>query len=438
MEQNTPELNSTQTKQDPIIGTKVEIVTHNITLRSNDRSTKDVSTWRKAHIIAESVTNPRRTDLYNVYEDALLDGHLSGIIGKRIDTVLNKKLLFKKGDNPVPELEPIIKSKAFRDIITAILESKFWGISGLEFQPGTNLFLKKIPRKHIKPKWQIITLNEHDQEGISYTDLSNVWIIGDPDDLGLLLKCAFYALLKKGTITDWAEYIEIFGSPIITMTYEAGDVQTERKIDEVLNNIGNSTKIKIPRQAGLDVKDGKSSNGDGKLQETFIRIMNGEMSIVVLGNTETTSSSSSSGYAQAKTHSDQQMQIIKSDMMDVLDYLNTPHFLAILASYGLPVDGGMFEYDREVDVNYMQAKILVDKELHGIGVPFSKKYIYDTYAIDQPTTHEDTLTKADTTTEPPPPPKPKTKPKNLKDDDSAPITRAELKTMLADFFGPAL
>jgi hypothetical protein len=134
------------------------------------------------------------------------------------------------------------------------------------------------------------------------------------------------------------------------------------------------------------------------------------------------------------------MQIIKSDMMDVLDYLNTPHFLAILASYGFPIDGGMFEYDREVDVNYMQAKILVDKELHSIGVPFSKKYIYDTYAIDQPTTEEDTLTTAteNTSETPPPPPKPKTKPKNLKDDDSAPITRAELKTMLQDFFGQAL
>jgi hypothetical protein len=436
---NNTTTNDTQIKQDPVVGTEVKLVTQNITIRSNDRTTKDIGTWRRAHISAESVTTPNRARLYDVYEDVILDGHLTGIIGKRIDSVLNKRLLFKVGEKPVPEMEALIYSKPFRDIITLIMESKFWGISGIEFQPGKKLWFKKIPRKHIKPKWQIITLDEHATEGISYTNLSNVWIVGDPDDLGLLLKCGFYALLKKGTITDWAEYIEVFGSPIISMTYDAGDRQTELAIDDVLQKIGNSTKIKIPKQAGLDVKDGKASNGDGKLQDNFRNAMNAEMSIIVIGNTETTVSSKSSGFAQSKTHEKQQLEITKSDMFDVLDYLNSDHFINILAGYGYPVANGRFEYDREVDIAYMQAKIEIDKVAKEMGMPIGKKYMSETYAIDTPEAGDELTTSAAPPPENAPQPKDKSKtPPNLSDDsDSRPATIADIKAAFKDFFDQA-
>lgn len=362
---------------------KIELITQNISVRSIDRSKKDVSTWRNAHISAESVTNPNRTRLYDVYEDVLLDGHLTGIISKRIDTVLNKNLLFKRDRQTVDGMDKIINSKAFRDIVTEILLSKMWGISGMEFVPGDKIAFRRIPRKHIKPRWGIIAMEEHARQGIQYDGLANVWVIGDPEDLGLLLKCGFYALLKKGAITDWAEYIEVFGSPIMLMTYDAGDTQTDLALDKVLDNIGNSMRIKIPRQAGFDIKDGKASNGDGKLQETFRNAMNEEMSTIILGNTETTTSSSSSGYAQSSVHAEQQMQIIRSDMMYVLDHLNTGHFQNILRSYGLPVDGGSFCYDKEIDIAYMAQKILIDKELAAMGLSISKQYLYDTYSVTQ-------------------------------------------------------
>jgi hypothetical protein len=376
---------SMTTKKNTAANNKVEIVTQNITLRSNDRSKKDVGTWRRGLISAESVVNPNRTALYNVYEDVMLDGHLTGVINKRIDSVLNKRLLFTAGGTPVAEMKRIVNSKVFRDIISEIMLAKMWGISGMEFLPGDRLAFRRIPRKHIKPKWGIITMEQHATEGIPYEGLENIWVVGDADDLGLLLKCGFYALLKKGTITDWAEYIEIFGSPIITMTYDAGDRQTELKLDEVLDNIGNSTRIKVPRQAGLDVKDGKASNGDGSLQLEFVNAMNRELSTIILGNTETTTSSDSSGYAQSQIHAMQQLEITKSDMVDVLDTLNSTHFFNILRSYGLPMDGGMFEYDKEIDINYLEARVAVDKQLKDIGLPMGKKYFYDTYAIPVPT-----------------------------------------------------
>lgn len=426
-----------------------KIVTHNITVRSNDRTKKDVKTWRNAHIYAESVTNPQRVSLYNVYEDIRLDGHLIGITRKRIDSVLNKRLVFKKGESPVTDMQKTIQSKVFRSIIEEILLSRFWGISGIEFIPGEKLAFNRIPRKHIKPEQKFIAMEQYATTGIPYVGVPNIWIIGDADDLGLYLPCGFYALLKKGAVSDWAEYIELFGSPIICMYYDAGDRQTELKIDNVLDTMGNSTRLKLPNQAKLDVKDGKGSNGNGDLQGNFRKAMNEEMSVIVLGNTETTASSSSSGYAQSETHADQQLEIIKSDMLDVLDYLNSDQFIAILRSYGLPVEGGMFEYDSEVDINFMLNKIKVVKELHAIGLPLSKKDMYKTFSVDEPKAGDelgapepgdvpgDGVMVSDSRTT-----KPKRKPKKpvAEDlsDDQAPVTMADMKKMLTDFFGLAL
>ena len=72
-----------------------EIIINELNIRSVDRSRKDISTWRGALLSAESVYYPNRSRLYDLYEDVILDGHLSGVIAKRIDAVLNKELSFE-------------------------------------------------------------------------------------------------------------------------------------------------------------------------------------------------------------------------------------------------------------------------------------------------------------------------------------------------------
>lgn len=175
-------------------------------IRSVDRSNKDIGTWRTAHMTAESA-NANRSRLYDIYDDVLLDGHLSGIIGKRIDAVLNKTLRFEKDGKRVPEMDCLINSLAFRDIMCTVMQTIFWGISGIEFIPGKALGYNKLPRKHIKPQLGIISYDQNTVDGIPYAELANVWVMGNSDDLGLLLRCAPYAIYKRGGLSDWAQYI---------------------------------------------------------------------------------------------------------------------------------------------------------------------------------------------------------------------------------------
>ncbi len=364
-------------------------VMNEIILRNVDRTPKDILNWRNALINAESIYYPNRTRLYDLYLDVLLDGHLTGIINKRLDTVLNKSLKFINDDKEVEELESLINSRAFREMCRAILLTQFWGITGFEFIPGEKFEFEEIPRKHIKPELGVIAPEQSFYEGIPYEGASNIWIIGKKREYGLLLQCSPYALFKKGDFADWAQFVEIFGQPIRIGKYDAYDVKTKEQLSAALENAGGSLSIMIPKQADFEIMDGKISNGDGQLQERLWKACNDEMSIIVLGNTETTNNSNGGSNAKAQVHGQQQKEIAKSDMQFVLDYINSPQFISILKSYGYKVEVGRFVYENELDVNSLSQKIIIDAQIKELGIPIDDEYFYETYGIPKPDNYDE-------------------------------------------------
>ena len=338
---------------------------HDFTQIAPDRSRKDVQSLKQGVESAELIHFPNRVLLYDLYHDVLsMDGFLTGIVSKRINSVLNKKIKFlDTSGKEVEEVTKLIKSNVGRDLITKIIESVIWGISGVEFKVGKDFEFEEIPRKHIKPEKGIITKSQYGfsvESGFKIEDLPFVWVIGKKNDLGLLLACSLYAIYKRGNFGDWAQYVEIFGQPVRIMEYDAYDTKTKEELRGILNKSGNSLAMMIPKQASFQMLDGKQSNGDGKLQESFKKACNEEMAIAILGNTETTSSSSSSGYAQSKEHGEQQDEITASDLIYVENLLNSKQFFNILRSYGYPIDGGKFEFELDLNLGKLKQRLEID------------------------------------------------------------------------------
>jgi Protein of unknown function (DUF935) len=358
------------------------IINH-LQIRSANRSKKDISDWRAAHVSAESVYYPTRTRLYDMYDDVMLDGHLYGIVSKRIDAVLNKQLYFEREGKKVAAMDELIQSNTFRDIVRIIMQTPFWGLSGLEFIPGTQLQFQPIPRKHIKPDTGLITYEQNGTEGMEYASFRNIWVIGGNNDLGVLLRCAPYALYKRGNLSDWAQYIELYGQPVRIIYYDAYDTQTKAELKELLEESGSSLSLMIPKQAEFEMRDGKFTNGDGSLQHTFMQALNDEMSVIVLGNTETTTSSTGSGYAQSKVHNGQQYEITRSDLVYTANMLNHPAFIAVLQSYGYPVGDGKFRFSKDADLEFLKQRMEIDLQL-AQRIPVPESYWYETYGIPRP------------------------------------------------------
>lgn len=365
-------------------------IIHDLTLVSPDRSSKDIGKLKESVVSAESVYFPNRVLLYDLYHDILsMDGFLRGIIQKRIDAVLNKKIKFiKKDGKQDDDITDLINGQTGRDMITLLMESKLWGISGMEFVIGEELSFKEVPRKHIKPEKGVITKSQYGvSDGFEYEDMPFVWVVGKKTDLGLLLACSMYGIYKRGTFGDFAQYVEIFGQPVRIMKYDAYDTKTKQELKGLLDNSGSSLAMMIPKQAEFEMLDGKTSNGDGKLQVSLKDACNEEMSIAILGNTETTVSSSSSGYAQSKEHGEQQDELTVSDLIFVENLLNSKKFKSILQSYGFDVNG-KFEFELDLNLTKLKLRMEIDQFV-STKVPIADDYWYETYGIPKPDNYDE-------------------------------------------------
>lgn len=373
----------------PTIAKPASIIINDFTQVSPDRSRKDIRLLRQAIEQAEQVNIPSRAALYDIYHDNItIDGHLAGIIDKRRDTVRNKTIQFVNAEGRiVDELSQLIESEAFYDLCGIIIDSVFWGISGVQFIAGDKFAFVEIPRKHILAERAEIARSQYDTTGLPVSNIQGAWLIGKPHNLGKLLTCMLYAIYKRGGLGDLAQYVEIFGQPVRIIHYDAYDTKTRDELRKMAREAGSSLVMMIPKQAQFEMLDGKSSNGNGELQRTFINTCNEEMSIAILGNSETTTSSASSGYAQAKEHSKQQQEIIKADMKLLLNTLNSPFFLGILALYGYPVEGGRFVFEQEVDLAALTQRINIDIQL-AERIPIDDNYWYNTYGIPKPDNYD--------------------------------------------------
>jgi hypothetical protein len=366
------------------------LVVNQVEIRSVDRTPKDIQDYVSAQRAAESVSHPLWRAMFDIYTKADEDGHITGIVEKRIAAVVNKEISFenKKTKEKVDALDDLIGSEEFRDVQKLIMQRIFWGVSGMEFIPGEKFKFKIVPRKHIKTHLRRITKNENGDEGTQYDERPNIWILHKEGEYGLYWKASFYAIYKRANWGDWAQYAEIFGMPVRVIEYDPEDEQAKIELDEILEESGSAMCIKIPRGCGFEMKDGKASNGDGQLFERMKDSLNAELSVLILGNTETTTNGKTGTGAKSEIHQEQQLEYTKDDLKYMVNMLNSDEFIAILKSYGYPVDGGHFVVKKEVDLKQVAAKLSIMKQVQELGEPIDADEIYETSGLRKPKDYE--------------------------------------------------
>lgn len=405
--ENGNELGTTTVSDKPNTGEKAEQISKKIVLTTTDLNSKDAGKWLTARKHAINVYYPNLSRLFDFYDYVLgIDSTLSGLVKKRQTAVLNKQLLYKNGDEQVEAMDEFIRSGKFKALLRQFLWDRQYGRGAVEFKPGQEFNWVPIPRKHVKTKWQVISKSQEGIDGYDYTKYKNVFVV-DNNDLGDLLSCSLAAAYKKDAIGDWAELIEIWGEPTQVIYYQAFNPQVLEELDAVLEKAGSSRRIKLPEGAKYEHHENKGGNSTGDLQMQFIDLMNKEMAIAQVGGTETTGTSKGSGHAQSEVHYKVQLEVIKEDMDYLVDLLNDPQLHKIFKSYGIPVtEGGYWEFDSEIDIDYITKQKEVIKTALEMNLPISTKHIYDTLAIPEPSA-TDTLIS----------PKPAQKPEEENEDD---------------------
>ncbi len=434
------------------------IVIQNIQVRPIVRQAQDIEKWRNALKYAEAIVG-YRVALYDLYEEVLLDGVLKNLMAKRILGVTKTRLKFiDKSGQEVPAIMDLIGKKAFRQLRKEIMLQKFWGIGVVELIKEMDEFkIYSVPRKHILPKEGKIVKEQYGSEGIEYrTPPYNKYVLelGSSTDLGLILQACQYVIYKRGAFGDWAHYAEIFGMPFREARYDGYDQGVRHQLETALENMGSAGYAILPKEAELTLHESKSTQGSAELYNMLRKACNDEMAILILGQTETTTSSSSSGYAQSKTHQEVEGAINADDKEDELGVLNE-QVIPILKNLGYPTDGGLFVHEPEAEHVTMKDRVgIIDVVKNKIKAPVDDDYVYELTGIPKPKNYdalkedmnaaeelaEEQLAQeplADGNGQKPKPTNKKAKQPVVKKEDSKLTLTERIRLAVADFFDPA-
>jgi len=357
-----------------------------IILQSPELFHFDIGKYMAALETAEAIDFHNRTQLYDIFHSIITtDGHLSGIVDKRLSAVSRERFEFQRDGKPVDEVNRQIRSPWFRAWVKDAVASKLWGFSLFQFRRDEKGWITYdlIDRKHFDPVTNQILMYEMDVTGVPLEAFDNCLLVcDDPRGVGKLATCAPYALYKRGNMGDWAQFCQIFGMPIREYTYSAGDEDARKRLLADARKQGANAVYIHPEGSSMTLHEAAGKSGTVDLYERFLDNCNDEMSIAVLGNTLTTKSDTNGTQALGTVQAKEQIKITEDDIQFVLDLLNYD-MTDIFAALGVSTENGEFVW---IEPKYQdkQVQINVVSKLKEMGLPMSDDYLYETFDVEKP------------------------------------------------------
>ena len=344
-----------------------------------------LDTYMDAIRSAENVDYTRRSNLYDIYNDTLLDPHLFSVAQKRKAGTLKRRIEFRREGVPDDKVNGQISSPWFLRFIEDALDAQFWGFTLVQFYINDKGWIDyfHVPRKHVDPVLGLIKRRQSDTIGIPFTDYPDLLMVKGKEPLGILARTAPYVIYKRGSMGDWAQFSEIFGMPIRKYTYDAADPESRSAaIDDAMSQ-GSASVFICPDGTNLEFVEAGNKTGSAEVYASLIDRCNAEMSKAVLGNTLTTEASETGTQALGTVHSKVEDELVAQDGLFILNLLNY-EMTDIFAALGVNTDGGEFVFVEEEVLTLIQKAELLQKAHEVFRLPMSDEYLYEALNIEKP------------------------------------------------------
>lgn len=350
----------------------------------------DTFQWTQAVKNAKNWDFTRRRQLYDMYESCLLDSHMLGIIRQRRIAISQFPIEFVNKSGEVDEkVMEHLRAPWFRDFLKSLLDVWLYGFSAYQFWKDEEGWIKftNIDKRHIQPFTKEVLQLSSNISGKPLASFPNTLFLGESSDIGALATAVPWVLWKRQSVSDWVQFSQVFGMPIREYVYSAGDEETRLQlIDDALNQGANAVYIH-PDGSDMKLIESGNKSGSSELYKSLRDTCNEELSLLVLGNTLTSTSATHGTQALGTVHEDQQDAIAQDDRGYVLDVLNY-YMTDIFSAMGINADGGEFRYreDKKIDPN---AQINIVTQLHNMGLPMDDDYLYETFNITKPENYDE-------------------------------------------------
>lgn len=350
------------------------IIINEIVVQPPQRRVYDVGDWRTA---LRSADSGRVKQLYDLYDDALIDGVLSDAIEKRVDAVINSELTFQdKSGMEVEAMTGLIDTSDFETLLREIIKAKFYGRAGvaMDFNDGFHVF--PIVPKYIDLTNKTILKQDTDETGYPYEDDRRFLVLGKPLDYGLLLKTVPYVIYKRGGFGDYSQWLELFGMPQRIGKYNTYDPESRKLLEQAFKMAGSAPYVIVPKETEIETKE--SIGGNGTSYNEFRQACNEEVLITILGQTLTTIQGNRGARALGEIHKEVEEAKNKADIRFVQRILNEK-ILPVLLSQGYPVESGKFVFPKAAEPLSVEDVVQLSAVM---DIPQS--FLHDKYSIPVP------------------------------------------------------
>lgn len=355
----------------------------------------DMRAYMSAVNAAKGIDFSSRVRLYDMYESALLDLHLSGVLAKRLRGVTRFPIEFQRNGEPDDAINAQLHSPWFKQLRRDLLLSEFWGFSLLQFylDDNGNIRYDLIDRKHYDPVFHKLLKYQGDQDGIDINEFENILFVGTERGLGIFAELLPAVLYKRGDMSDWAKFCNIFGMPIREYTYDAGDEDARKKIIADARVQGSNAVYIHPNESEMKLIEAGNKTGSSDLYQNFAEYWDSKISIRVLGNTLTTDTKDTGTQALGTVHKEEEDDMNADDrdfLLDILNYGMKP----IFENLGFNVEGGEFVYAHK-DKTDPQAMLNIVQGMKNIGLPMDDDWLYETFGIEKPKDYDQQKSQAE-------------------------------------------
>jgi hypothetical protein len=349
----------------------------------------DISQWRAAHQLALNVENPKRINLYNIYDFTTdIDTHVSGVVERTKLGVMQQKFkLTDKNGKENYDITVLFETPWFWQFMDIAMGAEYYGngliqLGNVILREGKPHFdgVELVPRNNVCPEYGVILRDASDEpnRGIPYrSGPFTPWTVeaGTPKDLGRYLKISPHVISKKHVQIFWDNFAERFGIPIIYATTETRNDSDRVKVENMLSNFGNNTWGFFPAGVKLDLLETTKGDAFKVFDERIIRA-NKEISIGLAGQTMAFEDGSSR--AQGEVH-ERGFEEIKTAFATRLKFLINFQLLPKMLMHGFPVQGYTFEWDDSAEYTPEQMQAIEQMLLNNYEI--DPQYFIDKYNI---------------------------------------------------------
>ena len=313
------------------------------------RVRQDATKFNVALQAAESPMYPNRFLLTQTYQQIILDAQVQSGLLQRKSKVLSQAIVLRNAAGEVDEEKTkLFKAKWFYDFQNLAMDSYFWGFSLIQFGPVINDSFESvelIPRIYVVPEKSLVRNNTATvTDGIIFTDSPyNNWCIGvgDKTNLGIGMYVAPYVIWKKNALASWAEFAEIFGSPIRIGKTDVRDEVTRKNMENMMRNMATAAWAVLDLNDNIELMQASRTDAY-QVFDKMVERCNSEITKLILGQTGTTDEKAYAGSANVQANVAD--MIAKQDILE-MEYIINNQLLPMMNRLGFGLDGYKAEYD---------------------------------------------------------------------------------------------